>query len=74
VSIFANDEVMEEAGISATQLKNEDDIPNDQGEETDFLGFDTDELEELLQEIVENEDFERATIIRDEIKRRKSNT
>ena len=31
----------------------------------------TDELKELLEEAVKNEDYEKASLIRDEIKRRK---
>jgi bifunctional DNase/RNase len=71
VPVYANDEVLEEAGISTSQLQNEDNIPNDQKGEPDIFDFDIEELEEMLQEAVENEDFERAALIRDEIRRRR---
>ena len=75
VSIYANEEVLDEAGISSSQLKNEDkeyDVPEeDIKEETALLEYDSQELEELLQELVANEEFEKAAEIRDEIKKRK---
>jgi len=76
VSIYANEEVLDEAGISASQLKNEDkefEMPaEDMKEETALLEYDVHELEEMLRETVENEEFEKASLIRDEIKRRKN--
>ena len=73
--IYANEEVLDKAGISASQMKNEDmeyDLPNeDIKEKTDFFDYNDDELAEMLQETVENEEFEKSSLIRDEINRRK---
>ena len=76
VSIFANEEVLDEAGISASQFKNEerkyDVAEGDIEEETELVEYDDNELAELLRETVENEEFEKASLIRDEIKRREN--
>jgi len=74
VSVFANEEVLEEAGISSSQMKEGDtdyDLPDDRDDETSLSNYDTQALETILQEVVENEDFEKASLIRDEINRRK---
>jgi bifunctional DNase/RNase len=74
VSVFANEEVLDAAGISGSQLRNEErkeDVPKGRKEGSEFLNYNSNELEEMLQETVENEEFERATLIRDEINRRK---
>jgi bifunctional DNase/RNase len=73
VSIYANEEVLDEAGISASQLKNEDSDDDSGSEQGEFAEYNNRELEELLLETVENEEFERAALIRDEINQRKKN-
>ena len=73
VPIYANEEVLEEAGISASQMNDDDHEYEvaDERDETGLFEYDEEELEEILQEAVNNEDFEKASLIRDEIKRRK---
>jgi len=74
VSVFANDEVLDEVGISSSQLRNEDpkeEETQEQQEEEILEEYDVQELEEILREAVESEEFERAALIRDEINRRK---
>jgi len=73
VPIYANEEVMNEAGISAEQAQNESsDFPDDRDKESEFYDYEDHELEYLLQVSVENEEFEKASLLRDEINRRKS--
>ena len=45
-------------------------IPTDIYDENDFTGYSQDELNDLLQEAVLREEYEKASLIRDEIKRR----
>ena len=75
--IYAYENVMEEAGIILDDL----DEPNDSQNETDYINKVKDEpqldqlslieLEDLLQEAVDNEDYAKAAQIRDEINGRK---
>ena len=75
--IYAYENVMEEAGIIMDDL----DEPNDSQNETDYINKVKDEpqldqlslieLEDLLQEAVDNEDYAKAAQIRDEINGRK---
>lgn len=74
VAVYANEEVLDAAGISGAQLRNEDEkdnVPKERGEGSELLEYGDNELEEMLQETVENEEFEKASLIRDEINRRK---
>ena len=74
VAVFANEEVLDKAGISGAQLRNEDrkdDVQKEQKGGSEFSEYDDHELEALLHEVVENEEFEKASLIRDEINRRK---
>lgn len=73
--VYTFDHILAEAGIVM-----EDDIATpasadesaDQSTENEFSEFLIEELEDLLQLAVENEEYEKASRIRDEIKRRKS--
>lgn len=75
--IYAYENVMEEAGIIMDDLEEPDDSQN----ETDYINKVKDEpqldqlslieLEDLLQEAVDNEDYAKAAQIRDEINGRK---
>ena len=75
--IYAYENVMEEAGIIMDDL----DEPNDSQNETDYINKVKDEpqldqlslieLDDLLQEAVDNEDYAKAAQIRDEINGRK---
>lgn len=73
--ISTYESILEEAGIITEDDKNEietdDTIENDDVED-EFAQYLTNELEEQLNEAIEQENFERASLIRDEIKRRKN--
>jgi bifunctional DNase/RNase len=71
--IYTSDEIMSQAGI----LFEEDDTPAQAPEEPgiydhsgDFRNLTLIELESELQQAIENEDYEKASLIRDEIKKR----
>ncbi|MBQ8223525.1 MAG: bifunctional nuclease family protein [Bacteroidales bacterium] len=74
--IYANPQVMEEAGIIMDEDEHTDtgdkaDIDNDIFEDGDFSRFSTDDLKIFMEEAIEREDYQMATILRDEINRRK---
>ena len=74
--IYAYESVMEEAGIIMEDLEKQDvDEPEDNSinigaGETSLDQLDLEALENLLQEAIDNEDYQKAAEIRDEIKRR----
>ena len=76
--IYAYESVMEEAGIIMEDIeKQEDDENNDSdlinkgASKTSLDLLDLEALEELLQEAIDNEDYQKAAQIRDEINKRK---
>ena len=76
--IYAYESVMEEAGIIMEDIeKQEDDENNDSdlinkgASKTSLDLLDLEALEELLQEAIDNEDYQKAAQIRDEINNRK---
>jgi bifunctional DNase/RNase len=74
--IYAYESVMEEAGIIMEDIEKQDDEPeadpiNIGAGETSLDQLDLEALEELLQEAIDNEDYQKAAEIRDEINRRK---
>lgn len=75
--IYAYETVMDEAGIIMDDMEREgtdepDDGPINIGVDKSNLNLLTiEELEELLQEAIDNEDYQKAAEIRDEINRRK---
>ena len=75
--IYAYETVMDEAGIIMDDMEREgtdepDDGPINIGVDKSNLDLLTiEELEELLQEAIDNEDYQKAAEIRDEINRRK---
>ena len=75
--IYAYETVMDEAGIIMDDMEkpsvdDSDDEPINKGvDKTNLDLLDTDTLEELLQEAIDNEDYQRAARIRDEINSRK---
>ncbi len=75
--IYAYETVMDEAGIIMDDMEkpsvdDSDDEPINKGvDKTNLDLLDTDTLEELLQEAIDNEDYQRAARIRDEINGRK---
>ncbi|MCF6332737.1 MAG: bifunctional nuclease family protein [Draconibacterium sp.] len=76
--IYTSEEILKKAGIV---LNSEDDFPTGDsfiGEEVEhsdsqFANYSAQELEEILNEAIQNEDYEKASIIRDEIDNRKKN-
>ena len=76
--IYAYESVMEEAGIIMDDMEkdtpdtNEESIINKGTSKTSLDLLDLETLEELLQEAIDNEDYQKAAQIRDEINRRKS--
>jgi bifunctional DNase/RNase len=78
--IFTTDEIMEKAGIilEFEEPGDENDESEKEGNEnqskkyTNYAEFSLEELNELLDAAITDEDYEKASEIRDEIKRRKS--
>ena len=75
--IYAYETVMDEAGIVMDDMDkpsvtdDEGDIINKGGSSVSLDLLSLEDLEELLQEAIDNEDYEKAAEIRDEINRRK---
>lgn len=75
--IYAYETVMDEAGIIMDDMEKEDtedpdETPINIGKaQTSLELLDMDTLEDLLQEAIDNEDYQKAAEIRDEINRRK---
>ena len=74
--IYAYESVMEEAGIIMEDMEKQDDEPegdpiNIGAGETSLDLLDLEALEDLLQEAIDNEDYQKAAQIRDEINKRK---
>ena len=74
-SIFATPEVIELAGISIDDEPEDEDLltPPFDDKATDIVDFrhySNQELERMLDEFVENEEYEMATAVRDELRRR----
>jgi bifunctional DNase/RNase len=76
--IYAYESVMEEAGIIMEDMEKQDDnetegelINKKSTSKTSLNLLDLETLEELLQEAIDNEDYQKAAQIRDEINRRK---
>ena len=73
--IYANSQVVEEAGIVMDDIDFDDDIDIDTDNDTDNdLGrYDIKELEHLLQKAIEVEDYAKASVLRDIINEKKNN-
>ena len=74
--IYAYESVMEEAGIIMGDLEKQEDEPegdpiNIGAKKASLDLLDLEALEDLLQEAIDNEDYQKAAEIRDEINRRK---
>jgi bifunctional DNase/RNase len=76
--IYTYDSILEAAGIMADEEPEpEDGTPSPgepTGKEEGFSEYSNTELKEMLQVAVEREEYERASQIRDEIKKRQNNT
>ncbi|MCF8217522.1 MAG: bifunctional nuclease family protein [Bacteroidales bacterium] len=74
--VYTYEEVMSAAGILIEEEDKQENESKDQNnledvdETTEFQRFTVDELKQLLNEAVEKEEFERASHLRDEIRRR----
>ncbi len=87
VPIYANDSVLEEAGITLEEDAEGRSITAASGEgekaehiqtgkkkaEWSFEDYSIEELQKILEDVIEKEDYERAALIRDEINKRKQN-
>ena len=76
--IYTFENIMSEAGIIMEDKADElidqqEEIVSDENEPSEYTSMELDELNELLQKAVENEEYEKASNIRDEINRRKNN-
>jgi bifunctional DNase/RNase len=73
--IYTSEEVMSAAGVSVDEEPDIDDLATggmvEQPEGIDYYKFTVEELEELMNEAIEKEDYEKASQIRDIIKKRK---
>jgi len=79
--IYTNSDIMTAAGIVPDQEVGNEDVPGrpdeiddfmqDIGESTDYSGLEMDDLEILLTEALQEEDYAKAASIRDEMNRRK---
>lgn len=78
--IYSTEEILQKSGIvidiendesdSENQDKNIEKEPN-YGNEIEYSDYNLEELENLLEEAISKEDYEKASVIRDEIDRRK---
>ncbi|MGQ7870561.1 bifunctional nuclease domain-containing protein [Sunxiuqinia sp. sy24] len=71
--IYTNEDILNKAGIV---MDNEEDSPvefegDPAGSKSEFESYTENDLNEMLNEAVSNEDYERASKIRDELNRRK---
>lgn len=77
--IYTNEEILNVAGVTMDEVEkaeperpqSDDDLLSDIGESTDYSALELVELEALLADAIQMEDYARAAILRDEIKRRK---
>lgn len=72
--VYTYESILEEAGIVMEDeiAENENTVSEERNEEEDapFSEYLLSELEEMLQKAIENEEYEKASLIRDEIQRR----
>jgi len=69
--IYTYEFILSSAGIILEDEKTDSELPGEDVEEQDAVTID--ELEQQLDEALSNEDYEKASKIRDEINKRKSN-
>jgi bifunctional DNase/RNase len=69
--IFTFESILSSAGILSDEfMDDDDDADEDTSEENEFQRMSKDELEQAIAEAIENEDYERASMLRDEINKR----
>jgi len=75
--IYTTEDILSKAGIvmESDDLKEATKEPSEKksGKSSSFSQYTLQELEELLNEAVQNEDYEKASVLRDEINNRKKN-
>lgn len=75
--IYTSEDILSKAGIvmESDDLKEATKEPTEKktGKSSSFSQYTLQELEELLNEAVQNEDYEKASVLRDEINNRKKN-
>lgn len=71
--IYTNETVMKANGVSMEEENAAEEMESEEEEipGNDLSNYSIQELKEFLQNAIENEEYERASLIRDEIKRRK---
>lgn len=76
-SVYTTEEILEKAGIIMEFEENEDEAPENQeaattqSERTNYGKYTLEELNELLENAIHDEDYEKASEIRDEINQRR---
>lgn len=76
--IYTTSQVMEEAGLIMDELENEECEDNEENMLDDFGyermdRYDMQDLQQLLQDAIDKEDYMAASVLRDEINKRKGN-
>lgn len=76
--IYTSEEILKKSGIvlnSDDDLSGSNSFPDEDTEPSDspFANYSAQELEEMLNEAIKNEDYEKASVLRDEIDNRKKN-
>ena len=76
--IYTTSQVMEEAGLIMDELENEEFEDNEENMLDDFGyermdRYDMQDLQQLLQDAIDKEDYMAASVLRDEINKRKGN-
>lgn len=69
--IYTYHQVMEEAGIVMDDIDTEDGLDQETTTDDGYERYDIADLESLLNDAIENEDYATASILRDEINKRK---
>lgn len=69
--IYTFESILSSAGILSDEfLEDDDDDEAEASEQNEFQRMSKDELETAMQDAIENEDYERASMLRDEINKR----
>jgi uncharacterized protein len=73
--IYTNEKLINEAGVLLDETKTagvKEQKKKDESQNSDYADFSLTELNNLLKEAIENEDYEKASVIRDEVQRKKN--
>jgi len=69
--IYTYENILSIAGVIMEDETKEPDFSKDDKDENEYSNLTFEELKELLQKAIENEEYEKASILRDEINKRK---